>query len=101
MLQKLFSLFLAHRRMQYSLVNNMQGIGAVAGAISRNLADLQGCTGSYLSIYDHPSAPVEVLFYMLSCLLVYHCKFLVTILYVIHVDGAYQWIFAGPCNRFN
>ncbi|OAY66969.1 SPX domain-containing membrane protein, partial [Ananas comosus] len=32
------------------------GLGAVVGALSRNLADLQECQGSYLSIYDQPSA---------------------------------------------
>ncbi|XP_019702499.2 SPX domain-containing membrane protein OsI_21475 isoform X2 [Elaeis guineensis] len=31
------------------------GIGAVVGALSRNLADLQHHQGSYLSIYDQPS----------------------------------------------
>ncbi|KAK1261474.1 hypothetical protein QJS04_geneDACA001001 [Acorus gramineus] len=31
------------------------GIGAVVGALSRNLADIQDRQGSYLSIYDQPS----------------------------------------------
>ncbi|XP_048227232.1 SPX domain-containing membrane protein At4g22990 isoform X2 [Ricinus communis] len=31
------------------------GIGAVVGAISRNLADLQDHEGNYISIYDQPS----------------------------------------------
>ncbi|XP_004306857.1 PREDICTED: SPX domain-containing membrane protein At4g22990-like [Fragaria vesca subsp. vesca] len=31
------------------------GIGAVVGAISRNLADLQDHRGSYISIYDQPA----------------------------------------------
>lgn len=33
----------------------MQGIGAVVGAISRNLAELQDHQGSYISIYDQPA----------------------------------------------
>ncbi|KAE8715248.1 SPX domain-containing membrane protein [Hibiscus syriacus] len=33
----------------------MQGIGAVVGAISRNLADLQDHQGNYVSIYDQPA----------------------------------------------
>lgn len=37
-----------------------QGIGAVVGALSRNLADLQDRQGSYLSIYDQPSVSVKV-----------------------------------------
>ncbi|XP_026401273.1 SPX domain-containing membrane protein At4g22990-like [Papaver somniferum] len=35
------------------------GIWAVVGAISRNLADLQDRQGSYLSIYDQPSLPIQ------------------------------------------
>lgn len=35
----------------------MQGVGAVVGAISRNLADLQDQDqeGNYISIYDQPA----------------------------------------------
>lgn len=33
----------------------MQGVGAVVGAISRNLADLQDQEGNYISIYDQPA----------------------------------------------
>lgn len=33
----------------------MQGIEAVVGAISRNLADLQDHEGNHISIYDQPS----------------------------------------------
>ncbi|PSS24340.1 SPX domain-containing membrane protein [Actinidia chinensis var. chinensis] len=33
------------------------GIGAVVGAISRNLADLEDHQGSYISIYDRPAHP--------------------------------------------
>lgn len=40
----------------------LQGLGAVVGAISRNLSDLQDRQGSYLSIYDQPSLPLEVVF---------------------------------------
>jgi hypothetical protein len=39
---------------------NLQGIGAVVGAISRNLHELQDRQGSYLSIYDHPALPLQV-----------------------------------------
>ncbi|XP_073298795.1 SPX domain-containing membrane protein At4g22990-like isoform X2 [Primulina huaijiensis] len=35
------------------------GLGAVVGAISRNLADLQDLRGSYLSIYDQPPLSLE------------------------------------------
>ncbi|XP_073055694.1 SPX domain-containing membrane protein At4g22990-like isoform X3 [Primulina eburnea] len=35
------------------------GLGAVVGAISRNLADLQDRQGSYLSIYDQPPLSIE------------------------------------------
>ncbi|XP_075505840.1 SPX domain-containing membrane protein At4g22990-like isoform X1 [Primulina tabacum] len=35
------------------------GFGAVVGAISRNLADLQDRQGSYLSIYDQPPLSLE------------------------------------------
>ncbi|XP_059651490.1 SPX domain-containing membrane protein At4g22990-like isoform X2 [Cornus florida] len=35
------------------------GIGAVVGAITRNLADLQDHQGSYISIYDQPALPVQ------------------------------------------
>lgn len=60
------------RHHQLTTKFSVQGIGAVVGAISRNLAnlqDLQGHHGSYVSIYDQPafSHPVypqttEVLF---------------------------------------
>lgn len=39
----------------------MQGIVAVVGALSRNLAYLQDHEGSVLSIYDHPSVTLKVL----------------------------------------
>ncbi|XP_051119403.1 SPX domain-containing membrane protein At4g22990-like isoform X2 [Andrographis paniculata] len=35
------------------------GVGAVVGAISRNLAELQDRQGSYLSIYDQPPVPLQ------------------------------------------
>ncbi|RAL44425.1 hypothetical protein DM860_011702 [Cuscuta australis] len=35
------------------------GLGAVVGAISRNLAELQDRQGSYLSIYDQPALPLQ------------------------------------------
>lgn len=41
---------------------NMQGVGAVVGAISRNLAELRDHHGSYVSIYDQPALSHPVLF---------------------------------------
>uniref|UniRef100_A0A2N9FQM0 SPX domain-containing protein n=1 Tax=Fagus sylvatica TaxID=28930 RepID=A0A2N9FQM0_FAGSY len=38
---------------------NLQGIGAVVGAVSRNLHELQDRQGSYLSIYDQPALPLQ------------------------------------------
>ena len=38
-----------------------QGIGAVVGAITRNLGDLQERQGSYASIYDEPAIPLQVI----------------------------------------
>lgn len=38
------------------------GIGAVVGAISRNLADLQDHQGNYVSIYDQPALSHPVFF---------------------------------------
>nr|GMD79939.1 SPX domain-containing membrane protein At4g22990-like isoform X1 [Ipomoea batatas] len=35
------------------------GLGAVVGALSRNLAELQDRQGSYLSIYDQPALPLQ------------------------------------------
>ncbi|XAR55025.1 hypothetical protein NMG60_11030396 [Bertholletia excelsa] len=46
----------------YSLLQQVfkhVGFGAVVGAISRNLADLQDRQGSYLSIYDQPALPLQ------------------------------------------
>ncbi|KAL5718638.1 hypothetical protein ACHQM5_011518 [Ranunculus cassubicifolius] len=48
-----------HPYSQLQQVFKHVGIGAVVGAISRNLADLQDRQGSYLSIYDEPSAPFQ------------------------------------------
>ncbi|XP_068635084.1 SPX domain-containing membrane protein At4g22990-like [Aristolochia californica] len=45
-----------HPYSQLQQVFKHVGIGAVVGALSRNLADLQDRQGSYLSIYDQPSA---------------------------------------------
>ncbi|XP_078439808.1 major Facilitator Superfamily with SPX (SYG1/Pho81/XPR1) domain-containing protein isoform X2 [Wolffia australiana] len=44
-----------HPYSQLQQVFKHVGIGAVVGALSRNLADLQDRQGSYLSIYDQPS----------------------------------------------
>ncbi|KAK1324504.1 hypothetical protein QJS10_CPA01g02530 [Acorus calamus] len=44
-----------HPYSQLQQVFKHVGIGAVVGALSRNLADIQDRQGSYLSIYDQPS----------------------------------------------
>ncbi|KAF3672720.1 SPX domain-containing membrane protein [Capsicum annuum] len=48
-----------HPYSQLQQVFKHVGLGAVVGAISRNLADLQDRQGSYLSIYDQPSLPLQ------------------------------------------
>ncbi|KAJ0974577.1 hypothetical protein J5N97_016542 [Dioscorea zingiberensis] len=48
-----------HPYSQLQQVFKHVGIGAVVGALSRNLAFLQDCEGSSLSIYDHPSAVLK------------------------------------------
>lgn len=48
-----------HPYSQLQQVFKHVGLGAVVGAISRNLADLQDRQGSYLSIYDQPALPLE------------------------------------------
>ncbi|XP_043715165.1 SPX domain-containing membrane protein At4g22990-like [Telopea speciosissima] len=48
-----------HPYSQLQQVFKQVGIGAVVGAISRNLADLQDRHGSYLSIYDQPAVPLQ------------------------------------------
>ncbi|KAH0734250.1 hypothetical protein KY285_009957 [Solanum tuberosum] len=48
-----------HPYSQLQQVFNNVGLGAVVGAISRNLADLQDREGSYLSIYDQPALPLQ------------------------------------------
>lgn len=48
-----------HPYSQLQQVFKHVGLGAVIGAISRNLADLQDHQGSYLSIYDHPTIPFQ------------------------------------------
>ncbi|URD82293.1 SPX domain-containing membrane protein [Musa troglodytarum] len=45
----------SHPYSQLQQVFKHVGIGAVVGALSRHLADLQDHQGSYLSIYDQPS----------------------------------------------
>jgi len=47
----------------HHVVVSLQGIGAVVGVLSHNLADLhdlQKCQGSYISIYDQPSYAHQV-----------------------------------------
>ncbi|KAH7577835.1 hypothetical protein ACOSP7_001105 [Xanthoceras sorbifolium] len=44
-----------HPYSQLRQVFKQVGVGAVVGAISRNLADLQDYHGSYVSIYDQPA----------------------------------------------
>ncbi|XP_055809532.1 SPX domain-containing membrane protein At4g22990-like [Solanum dulcamara] len=48
-----------HPYSQLQQVFNNVGLGAVVGAISRNLADLQDREGSYLSIYDQPALSLQ------------------------------------------
>ncbi|KAK4558088.1 hypothetical protein RGQ29_007733 [Quercus rubra] len=48
-----------HPYSQLQQVFKHVGIGAVVGAISRNLHELQDRQGSYLSIYDQPTLPLE------------------------------------------
>ncbi|KAL3647225.1 hypothetical protein CASFOL_008193 [Castilleja foliolosa] len=48
-----------HPYSQLQQVFKHVGFGAVVGAISRNLADLQDRQGSYLSIYDEPALPLQ------------------------------------------
>ncbi|CAI9771761.1 unnamed protein product [Fraxinus pennsylvanica] len=48
-----------HPYSQLQQVFKHVGLGAVVGAISRNLADLQDRHGSHLSIYDHPALPLQ------------------------------------------
>ncbi|GMP96134.1 hypothetical protein CsSME_00044911 [Camellia sinensis var. sinensis] len=48
-----------HPYSQLQQVFKHVGLGAVVGAVSRNLADLQDRQGSYLSIYDQPALPLQ------------------------------------------
>nr|XP_043606426.1 SPX domain-containing membrane protein At4g22990-like [Erigeron canadensis] len=48
-----------HPYSQLQQVFKHVGLGAVVGAISRNLAELQDREGSYLSIYDQPALPIQ------------------------------------------
>ncbi|MQM11490.1 hypothetical protein Taro_044398, partial [Colocasia esculenta] len=48
-----------HPYSQLQQVFKHVGLGAVVGALSRNLADFQDREGSYLSIYDQPSADLK------------------------------------------
>ncbi|KAJ0049675.1 hypothetical protein Pint_16033 [Pistacia integerrima] len=48
-----------HPYSQLQQVFKHVGLGAVVGAISRNLHELQDRQGSYLSIYDQPVLPLE------------------------------------------
>ncbi|KAL6349525.1 hypothetical protein AAG906_034182 [Vitis piasezkii] len=48
-----------HPYSQLQQVFKHVGVGAVVGAISRNLGDLQDRQGSYLSIYDQPALPFQ------------------------------------------
>ncbi|KAL1069264.1 hypothetical protein V6Z11_D12G255000 [Gossypium hirsutum] len=49
-----------HPYSQLQQVFKHVGLGAVVGAVSRNLHELQDCQGSYLSIYDPPALPLQV-----------------------------------------
>ncbi|XP_045808893.1 SPX domain-containing membrane protein At4g22990-like isoform X2 [Trifolium pratense] len=48
-----------HPYSQLQQVYKHVGIGAVVGALSRNLHELQDRQGSYLPIYDHPTLPLQ------------------------------------------
>ncbi|KAL2334813.1 hypothetical protein Fmac_016026 [Flemingia macrophylla] len=48
-----------HPYSQLQQVFKHVGLGAVVGALSRNLHELQDRQGSYLSIYDQPTLPLE------------------------------------------
>ncbi|KAE8671175.1 SPX domain-containing membrane protein [Hibiscus syriacus] len=48
-----------HPYSQLQQVFKHVGLGAVVGAVSRNLHELQDRQGSYLSIYDSPSLPLQ------------------------------------------
>ncbi|XP_057736549.1 SPX domain-containing membrane protein At4g22990-like isoform X2 [Arachis stenosperma] len=48
-----------HPYSQLQQVFKHVGFGAVVGALSRNLHDLQDRHGSYLSIYDQPTLPLQ------------------------------------------
>ncbi|TKY45289.1 SPX domain-containing membrane protein [Spatholobus suberectus] len=48
-----------HPYSQLQQVFKHVGLGAVVGALSRNLHELQDRQGSYLSIYDHPTLPLQ------------------------------------------
>ncbi|KNA23640.1 hypothetical protein SOVF_023010 [Spinacia oleracea] len=48
-----------HPYSQLQQVFKHVGIGAVVGAITRNLGDLQERQGSYASIYDQPALPLQ------------------------------------------
>ncbi|XP_004298733.1 PREDICTED: SPX domain-containing membrane protein At4g11810-like [Fragaria vesca subsp. vesca] len=48
-----------HPYSQLQQVFKHVGVGAVVGAVSRNLHELQDRQGSYLSIYDQPSVPLQ------------------------------------------
>ncbi|PWZ04828.1 SPX domain-containing membrane protein [Zea mays] len=49
-----------HPYSQLQQVFKHVGVGAVVGALSRNLAELQERQGSYLSIYDQPSSALKL-----------------------------------------
>ncbi|KAI3792501.1 hypothetical protein L2E82_06383 [Cichorium intybus] len=48
-----------HPYSQLQQVFKHVGLGAVVGALSRNLAELEDCQGSYLSIYDQPTRRLQ------------------------------------------
>lgn len=76
-----------------------QGLGAVVGALSRNLADLHERQGSYLSIYDQPSATPKVSHFIFVIFPLHYSEFFyqgklsVNIL-IFTIAGPYYW-----CNK--
>ncbi|KAK1389033.1 SPX domain-containing protein [Heracleum sosnowskyi] len=53
-----------HPYSQLQQVFKHVGLGAVVGAISRNLSDLEERQGSYLSIYDQPTLLLSILLWL-------------------------------------
>ena len=75
----------------------MQGVVAVVGALSRNLAYLQDNRGSFSSIYDHPSLTIKVSIFFCSNHIDAFPYGLNSNMEHVHLLISY----AGPCHRTN